>query len=118
MSGKNLSKKIAAAAAGVAIGAASCMSVLAGDIHYIGIDSDPCRICGDGSVWVSEEYMGSYPSGSDRDCEHFRFGSDLEMVRHYIIHYECVDCGFVDSDDYNTFYWQCCGFDKPYATLR
>lgn len=110
MSGKNLLRKLTAAAAGVAVGAMCCMSVFANDIGW---DHDPCPVCKEGSVWVREEFERSYPSGEQEDCKHYRFGKDVEIINHYVIHYECRDCGYSDTKNRRISYWKCCGFDNP-----
>lgn len=105
---KKISKKITALAVSAVLGAMICMPVFAD-----GIDPDPCKICGDGSIWVREEFVGSYTNGVERKCEHHKYGTDLQMVDHYLIHYECLDCGFVDTAKYNTTSWDCHGYDGP-----
>lgn len=107
---KHISKKITVLFVSVVICVMSCMTVFAGDI---GFDSEHCSNCGVGSVWVSDEYEGKYTTGVEKKCSHHKYGTDLEIAQHYILHYECINCGWIGTGGYDTYYWQCHGYDGP-----
>lgn len=101
---------IVAAMALMLMGASSAITASAD-----GYEEEPCRYCGDGLIWRSEEpykvLVGT------KICSHgYTKGTDAHYENHVKISRECSDCEMlrVYYTEYRSDYWICEGYNGEF----
>lgn len=113
---KNISRKVTAVAVSLALSIMSSMLVSASYVYEIGWDADPCPRCGaETAIWIREVYEDAKETGIKKQCSHYKFGEDVQMVLPGYREFECQEdgCDCYGIYDMSHYFWECEGYGSP-----